>query len=192
MGLPRRPGVMTQTVSEIYLHAGAAGAPPELWAKIEFQPWFSALGQLPDQDGDGFPEVYARAKSVRLTPEARALVVDDYAGKTLDKAQITAWANRLASYWYPSFNTDLVPAGEVWPEAGVEPEIQRELGGKVYAAPTIVMRGKPQGVPTYDVFVVRGECAGCAAVAHHRRRRRSVGVAENQAEPQHRRSSSAR
>jgi hypothetical protein len=164
-GLPRRPGVMTQTVSEIYLHAGKAGAPPELWAKIEFQPWFSALGELPDQDGDGFPEVYARAKSVRLTPAAHALVVDDYAGKTLDTAEITAWANRLASYWYPSFNTDLVPAGEVWPDASVEPEIQSELEGKVYEAPTIVMRGKPQGVPTYNVFLVRGECTDCPPAA---------------------------
>jgi hypothetical protein len=164
-GLPRRPGVMTQTVSEIYLHAAKPGAPPELWAKIEFQPWFSALGQLPDQDGDGFPEVYARAKSVRLTPAAQALVVDDYAGKALDQGEIKAWANRLASYWYPSFNTDLVPAAEVWPDANVEPAIKSELAGKVYAAPTIVMRGKPQGVPTYNVFLVRGECTDCPAVA---------------------------
>jgi alginate O-acetyltransferase complex protein AlgJ len=154
-GLPTQPGVMTQTVSEVYLHEAAAGAAPELWLKIEFQPWFSGLGRLPDQDGDGFPEVYARAGATRLTPELIAAVRDDYAAKELGPEEVKSWANRLASYWYPSFNTDLVAPGATFPDTATEPEIKAELGDQVFEKPTIVMRAKPQGVPTYEVFLVR-------------------------------------
>ena len=155
-GLPTQAGVMTQTVSEVFLHEAESKSAPELWVKIEFQPWFEGLGRLPDQDGDGFPEVYARAAKAKLTPEVLTAVRDDYAGKELGPDEIKGWANRLASYWYPSFNTDLVPPGDSFPDPGIEPEIKRELGNRAFDEPTIVMRGKPQGVPTYAVFLVRG------------------------------------
>ncbi|MDQ2644927.1 MAG: hypothetical protein M3020_14015 [Myxococcota bacterium] len=162
-GLPTQPGVMTQSASELYLHQAADNGPPELWLKIEFQPWFQGLGRLPDQDGDGFPEVYARASQVSLTPELLGAIRDDYAGKLLGPEEVKSWANRLASYWYPSFNTDLVPPSATFPDASTEPEIKTELEGRVYEKPTIVMRGKPQGVPTYAVFLVRE--AGSASSA---------------------------
>jgi hypothetical protein len=153
-GLPTQPGVMTQTASELFLHQAGESA-PELWMKIEFQPWFKGLGRLPDQDGDGFPEVYARASHVELTPELLGAIRDDYAGKALGPDDVKSWANRLASYWYPSFNTDLVPPAATFPESGTESEIKAELKDRVFEKPTIVMRGKPQGVPTYAVFLVR-------------------------------------
>lgn len=154
-GLPTQPGVMTQSASELYLHEGAANATPELWLKIEFQPWFKGLGRLPDQDGDGFPEVYARASQVTLTPELLGAIRNDYEGKVLGSDDVKSWANRLASYWYPSFNTDLVPPAATFPDEATEAEIKSELASKVFEKPTIVMRGKPQGVPTYAVFLVR-------------------------------------
>jgi hypothetical protein len=60
-GLPRRPGVATQTLTEVFLHSAAGETTPELYVKIEFEPWFTGLGALPDQDHDGYPEVYGRA-----------------------------------------------------------------------------------------------------------------------------------
>ena len=60
-GYPATPGSPYQSVSEVYLHTPKSG-PPELWAKVEFQPWFKAFANSPDQDGDGFPEVYGRVR----------------------------------------------------------------------------------------------------------------------------------
>jgi alginate O-acetyltransferase complex protein AlgJ len=80
-------------------------------------------------------------------------------GKRLGADEVKAWANQLSSYWYPSFNTDLLPAGARWPDEHTELDIQRELGGKVFENPAIVLRGKPQGEPTYNVFLLRGLAA---------------------------------
>ena len=78
-------------------------------------------------------------------------------------AEVKKWANQLSSYWYPSFNTDLMAAGEQWPDQQTEPAIKGELGGHVFKSPSIVLRGKPQGKPTYEVFVVKtGATAGAA------------------------------
>ena len=66
-----------------------------------------------------------------------------------------SWANQLSSYWYPSFNTDLIPATGSWPDDRTEPDIKGALHGKTFPAPSIVLRGKPQGKPTYDVFIVK-------------------------------------
>jgi alginate O-acetyltransferase complex protein AlgJ len=160
-GLPARPGTATQAISELFLHRLASGA-PELWLKIELAPWFKALGQLPDQDHDGVPEVYARMRAGRISAQLATFIDTEYRGRLLDADELKAWANQLASYWYPSFNTDLVPAAASWPDGETEPEIRAELNGKTFAAPSIVMRGKPQGRPTYEIFVVKAQ-AGAAA-----------------------------
>ncbi len=60
-GLPGGPQVVRQTASEGYLHDPGGGRPVELWVKIELAPWFHAFSSLPDEDGDGFPELYGRA-----------------------------------------------------------------------------------------------------------------------------------
>jgi alginate O-acetyltransferase complex protein AlgJ len=162
-GLPHSPGSATQTISDVYLHEGAS--PVEIWAKIEFAPWFKGFGDLPDQDGDGFGEIYGRVKPGVMTPTALDLLKSEYIGRLLSSAEVKAWANQLSSYWYPSFNTDLVAAGPVWPDEHTEADIKRELGNRVFDAPTIVLRGKPEGKPTYDVFVVAGTEAGPSAGA---------------------------
>lgn len=151
-GLPLPPGTSGQQLSELYLHAPAGGS-AELWAKIEFQPWLSAF-KGSDQDGDGYPEIYGRLEAGAVTPAIVAEIRDDYSKKTLSPAEVKAWANQLSSYWYPSFNTDLLAAGERWPDAHTEAEIKRELGERSFSSPAIVLRGKPQGKPTYNVFLI--------------------------------------
>ncbi len=122
----KRPGVWApgplarQTAALGYLHDPGAGKPVELWVKVEFQPWWKGFSDLPDEDGDGYPEIYGRAKDGTLGPEALALIAQDYAGKVLDAAEVASWAHKLASYWYPSYNTDLAPVGPRWPDAETE------------------------------------------------------------------------
>jgi alginate O-acetyltransferase complex protein AlgJ len=133
-----------------------AGSGVELWAKVEFQPWFTPFAGSADQDGDGFPELYGRVAPSAVTKELTAAIQKDYQEPLLSPAEVKAWANQLSSYWYPSFNTDLIPTGPTWPDQQTEANIKSELGGRSFDAPTIVLRGKPQGKPTYNVFLVRG------------------------------------
>ncbi|HVR63782.1 MAG TPA: hypothetical protein VMU50_17895 [Polyangia bacterium] len=153
-GLPGGPQYVRQGTAEVFVHS-AGGGPAELWLKIEFQPWFDAFGRLPDQDGDGFPEVYGRIKAAEVTPAAVDALAGEYSSKELSPGEVKGWANKLSSYWYPSYNTDLVPAGAAWPDEHTEADIKKELGDQSWKAPTFVMRGKPQGKATYNVFIVR-------------------------------------
>jgi alginate O-acetyltransferase complex protein AlgJ len=154
MALP--PGSSGQTLSELYLHAPASG-PLEVWAKVEFQPWFTPFSTSADQDGDGFPELYGKVSAEAAPPALIAAIQKDYQAPVLSPAEVKAWANQLSSYWYPSFNTDLIPVGATWPDDQTEANIKQELGGKSFDKPTLVLRGKPQGKPTYNVFLISGE-----------------------------------
>ena len=162
-GLTLPPGLAGQQLSELFLHAAASGS-TELWAKVEFQPWLSPFRGSADQDGDGYPEIYGRIGAGVVPDALVASVRQDYIGKVLSPDEVKAWANQLSSYWYPSFNTDLLPVGERWPDEHTEPNIAQELGGKVFDQPSIVLRGKPQGEPTYNVFLIRS-AGGAAASA---------------------------
>jgi hypothetical protein len=153
-GLAAQPGTASQAISEVFLHRLTSGT-AELWIKVEFAPWFRALGQLPDQDGDGVAEVYARMRAGSISTQLDELIRAEYCGRVLDNNEIKGWANQLASYWYPSFNTDLVPVAQGWPDSQTEADIKTELAGRTFTGPSIVMRGKPQGRPTYEVFVVK-------------------------------------
>jgi hypothetical protein len=155
-GLPGGPAFVPQTAADALVHEPGGGAPAEIWVKIEFAPWWQGLGGLDDEDGDGAPELYGRMRADLVKPAALELVRDDYAGKRLDAAAVKLWANQLSSLWYPSYNTDLVRGATSWPAADTEPDIKRALGDRVWQAPTVVMRGKPQGKATYDVFLVDG------------------------------------
>jgi hypothetical protein len=162
-GLTLPPGLAGQQLSELFMHTTASGS-TELWAKVEFQPWLSPFHDSADQDGDGYPEIYGRLASDVASAALVADIRQDYMGKLLGPDEIKAWANQLSSYWYPSFNTDLLPASERWPDEHTEPDIEQELLGKVFENPAIVLRGKPQGEPTYNVFLLRG-VAGAAGAA---------------------------
>lgn len=153
-GQASRPGIASQSISEVFVHA--SGGAHELWAKVEFQPWITELGALPDQDGDGVPEMYGRIDQKRVRPPIFTAIDESYRGRRLSLDEVRTWANRLASYWYPSFNTDLVPVGGEWPDAHTEPAIKEMLGGRLFKEPTIVLRAKPLGNVTYQVFFVKG------------------------------------
>jgi alginate O-acetyltransferase complex protein AlgJ len=154
-GLSLPAGSAGQLLSEVFIHSPASDR-AELWAKVELQPWLTPFAGLPDQDGDGFPELYGRVRQSVVTPVLVDAIRKDYVAPLLGPAEIKAWANQLSSYWYPSFNTDLVAAGPKWPDAETEPDIQKELGGRTFEKPTVVLRGKPQGQPTYNVIIVAG------------------------------------
>ena len=88
--------------------------------KIELAPWFRGFADLPDEDGDGVPEIYGRIAPDALgdaTAIAR-FIREEYEGRVLTPAEVAGWAHQLASYWYPSYNTDLVDARGGWPSAG--------------------------------------------------------------------------
>jgi alginate O-acetyltransferase complex protein AlgJ len=155
-GLALPPGTTGQALSEVYLHQAASGE-VELWAKVEFAPWFKPFADSPDQDHDGYPELYGRVAKSAFTPALASAIRQDYLEPVLGAAEIKAWANQLSSYWYPSFNTDLIPAGKTWPDEQTEANIKQELASKSFTAPSIVLRGKPQGKPTYNVFLIHDE-----------------------------------
>ncbi|HEY6079917.1 MAG TPA: hypothetical protein VIW29_13980 [Polyangiaceae bacterium] len=152
-GLALPPGTSGQQLTELYLH-GAGSGPVEIWAKIEFQPWFTAFKGAPDQDADGYPELYGRLPSALATSAVVKEIREDYMAKALSADEVKAWANQLSSYWYPSFNTDLVPTEAQWPDSQTEAFIKQELGDHSFAKPAIVLRGKPQGKPTYNVLLI--------------------------------------
>jgi alginate O-acetyltransferase complex protein AlgJ len=156
-GLAGGPQIVRQTAADAYLHAAPGGA-VELWLKIEIAPWFHAFSGLPDEDGDGVPEIYGRVAADAIgDPSAIARFIrDEYEGRVLTPAEVASWAHQLASYWYPSYNTDLVDAKAGWPAADTEAEVRKEAAGLNLPAPTVVMRGKPTGKAVYNVFLVDG------------------------------------
>ena len=157
-GLPPNVQLTYQEITAAWLHRPASGDSVQLWVKIEFQPWAHLFSDFPDEDRDGFPEVYAQLKPGLLTTQALEKLEQDYLNKTLDSSEVKAWANEFASYWYPSYNTDVVGMGAspTWPLSDTEPKVLAELKGKTFAAPAVVIRAKPHGEAIYNVFLVAG------------------------------------
>ena len=155
-GLGGGPQFVRQSATEAFLHDPGQGRPVEIWLKIEFAPWFTGFSSPPDEDGDGFPEIYGRVADEAIGPSGDIVkfIRAEYEGHVLTPAEVKAWAHKLASYWYPSYNTDLVVAPAAWPAADTEAEVRGELGNLSFPAPAVVMRGKPQGKPVYNVFLV--------------------------------------
>jgi alginate O-acetyltransferase complex protein AlgJ len=155
-GLAGGPQIVRQTATEAFLHDPGPGRPVEIWIKVEFAPWFAGFSSSPDEDGDGFAEIYGRVADSVLGPtqDIARFVRTEYEGRVFTPAEVKAWAHQLASYWYPSYNTDLVATPTAWPADNTEPAIRQELGSLSFAAPTVVMRGKPLGKPVYNVFLV--------------------------------------
>jgi SGNH hydrolase-like domain, acetyltransferase AlgX len=156
-GLPPRPGRPFQQITTLYLHHGT-GDTATAWAKIEFPPDSGLFKNMPDDDGDGLPEIYAQLRPELFSSQVLGFLQQDYLTRSLSTKEVHTWANELASYWYPSHNTDIVPLGQatVWPMDSTEAAVKQALGTVTIHAPTIVVRGKPQGKPVYNVFVVDG------------------------------------
>ena len=165
-GLPGGPQFVRQVASEGYWHVPGAGKPPQLWIKIEFASWFKGFSAMPDEDDDGYPQVYGRVSADALGDATAilAFVRDEYEGRVLSAGEVKSWAHQLASYWYPSYNTDLVTVSGTWPAADTEKDVRAALGKLSFPSPTVVMRGKPNGKPVYNVFLVETETTEKAAV----------------------------
>ena len=157
-GLAGGPQIVRQTATEAFVHEPGQGRPVEIWIKVEFAPWFGGFASPSDEDGDGFAEIYGRVAADALGPahDLVEFIRNDYEGRVFSAAEVKAWAHQLASYWYPSYNTDLVATPTGWPAKDTEPAIRKELGDQLFAAPTVVMRGKPLGQAVYNVFLVEG------------------------------------
>ncbi len=165
-GLGGGPQLVRQTATEAFLHTPGQGLPSEIWIKIELAPWFKGFSGAPDEDGDGYPEAYGRIADAAIGPTnaIAEFVRTEYEGRILTPAEVKAWAHQLASYWYPSYNTDLVAADAGWPNVDTEATVQAELVGSTFPSPAVVMRGKPEGTPVYNVFLVGdGDGAGAGA-----------------------------
>ncbi len=152
--------VTFQEITAVYLHNEK-----ELWARIEFKKWVRLFADMPDEDGDGFFEIYGRIKPNLVADEVLDYIKNEYRGHLLDRKGVRAWANELASYWYPSYNTDVLDLGKntAWPIADTEPEVREELSGFSVDKPTVIIRGKPHGKSLYNVFKVEGLAAEAAA-----------------------------
>jgi hypothetical protein len=155
-GLKKSIQVTFQEIAEVYLHEGR-----ELWVRIEFQKWPRLFENMPDEDGDGFCEIYGRLKPDLVAEEVLGYIKGEYQGRLIDRRGVRAWANELASYWYPSYNTDVFDLGKntSWPVPDTEPEVVSELAGFSVDDPTVIIRGKPHGKYIYNVFIVEGLAA---------------------------------
>jgi hypothetical protein len=158
-----------QEIAAVYLHGNGDSA--SLFVKIEFKPWVKFLDNIPDEDRDGFREIYGRLdlSNVDSAPLAKALewISSDYTRTVFTKEQTLDWANTLASYWYPKLNTDVVDmTGQTeWPTGDTEKKIRRELKELVVREPAVVIRGNPYGKKIYNVFVVDFPPASSPAVS---------------------------
>lgn len=144
-----------QQIASLYLHKTETGE--EIWVRLEFQPWMAGhLKGVSDQDGDGFPDAWARLAAQELKPEMVALLRGEYTTKVLDRAEAVQWANELAAAWYPVYNTDMVDLSQepIFPQKATEPEVARELGGLEVKAPFAVIRGRPFGPALYLVMTL--------------------------------------
>ncbi len=157
-----------QEIACAYVHGSGDSA--TIWVRIEFKPWVSFTKGLVDENRDGFRECYGRIETddidKTLLKKAIGWMLSDYAKTELTKDQVVDWANTLASYWYPKFNTDVVDMTGIpaWPTPETEKEIRAGLQGLSLANPLVVIRGNPFGKPIYNVFVVDFPDSGIAKV----------------------------
>jgi hypothetical protein len=146
-----------QEFGSVYVHG--KGNVKEIWVELEFKPWLNSfLDGILDQDHDGYPEIYARLDSRVFTQEMIAEITGEYYTKTLSEPQVIDWSRNLASRWYPSYNTDLLPlkAGSAWPYEDTPEAGKKEMAGIWVGNPLFILQGHPFADTLYNVFVVDG------------------------------------
>ncbi|MBN1577976.1 MAG: hypothetical protein JW913_15560 [Chitinispirillaceae bacterium] len=157
-----------QEVTTAYIHYNEADV--ELWVKVEFAPWVTFIDEITDEDHDGCREMYGKLNTEQVNPDSLAKIVawarHDYTAKLLSAPEMTDWVTDLASYWYPTRNTDLLVLADdgVWPDARTGRKALRELDGVTVSRPLAVIEGKPVSPdnPMYNVFVVDAKTADAA------------------------------
>jgi alginate O-acetyltransferase complex protein AlgJ len=144
-----------QQVTHMYFHKNSVGK-YDIWAMIEFKPWAKGIGFLGDENNDQFPELFAKLKDQCISDELLHRILSDYYQKFLNHEEIITWANELASFWYPTYNTDIAhdQINAYWPTNETEQDVVKELDGLTIKNPSVVIKGKPFGKPIYNVFLV--------------------------------------
>ena len=113
-----------------------------------------------DNDHNGQKEIYGRLSiasiDTAIVDKSITWIRTEYMAGILTYEEITDWANVLASYWYPTLNTDMVDVSseKKWPPSDAPQALKKELNGLVVDNPAAVICGKPFGKPLYNVFVV--------------------------------------
>jgi hypothetical protein len=148
-----------QEIAALYLHPTRDKV--ECWVRIEFMPWVTFLQGIDDADRDGFKEVYGLLNTGGIDAAQLKASVDwigkEYCTRLLSREEIVDWANVLASYWYPTLNTDIVNMGgaKTWPLAETEKKVRRSLKKQVFENPVAIIRGEPYDKVLYNVFIVK-------------------------------------
>jgi hypothetical protein len=148
-----------QEIVSVYLHDSAGII--QFWAKIEFKPWVNFVSGMADEHKDGFKSLYGKLNIDKIDRKTLTAAVSwikaDYCRKILTKSEMVDWANDLASYWYPKYNTDIVDmtGKTIWPDDQTEEEIINELGEFSVKNPAVVIRGNPFGSVIYNVFTIK-------------------------------------
>lgn len=148
-----------QQISTLYLHQSSNST--EFWVKIDFSPWINFLKNVSDEDQDGFLEIYGKLNPDSLNKDSLPMVIDwireHYCKKILSHQEIIDWITDLASYWYPTRNTDILDLSHEnnWPLKTTPRQIRRELKGLIIDKPIAVIEGKPYSPkkPIYNVFI---------------------------------------
>jgi len=135
---------------------------PHLWVKVEFQPFVKFLRDVTDEDKDGFPEIYAELSLAGIdegvVQKAFEWMKNDYLAREQSRDEAIDWITILASYWYPTYNTDVMDlAGDtVWPNAGADKGAIKCLKRLTFNNPLAVIKGNPYGKIIYNVYLVDG------------------------------------
>ena len=108
--------------------SGRRAAPAAVGARSSLRPGGRGFPTCPTRTATASPRSTAGPATDLLPAAAVALISEDYAGKPLSPAEVHSWAHKLASYWYPSYNTDLAGSGPRWPDDETEAEVRGPLG----------------------------------------------------------------
>jgi alginate O-acetyltransferase complex protein AlgJ len=145
-----------QEIVSAYIHK--KGNENQIWVKIEFSPWVKFISDAHDSDNDGFKEMYGRLVLEKIPhsilDSACSWIQDEYMTKVLNSEETVDWITELASYWYPSKNTDVLESDSVWPDLLTEKSIIKTMRGVKIKNPVAVVRGRPFGKPVYNVYIV--------------------------------------
>ncbi len=128
----------------------------EIWVRVDIKPWAASLFPfISDENGDGFPEFYGKVNPKLYNEKIIEAITVKYAQDTLSREAILTWANELASFWYPSFNTDIYRiATPVWPDDFTSDHIKKEMAGLTVLKPMVFIKGKPFGEELFNIIVV--------------------------------------
>jgi alginate O-acetyltransferase complex protein AlgJ len=149
-----------QEIVTAWLHG--EGPATEVWVKVEFAPWVSFLSAVDDEDKDGFREIYGKLSLAGVAPDslakAFAWIRTDYQTRVVTREQGVDWITELASYWYPTKNTDIIDmtGQDTWPNTQTKKVALKTMKGVTVKNPLAVVEGKPfsPDKPIYNVYVV--------------------------------------